>query len=106
MPGFSKLKIMKTSKERFKLACNIRLENSGDFEFSKWDNFEIHPCRVTNPGEIVEDVEQCDNIKDAHFFSVYAHQIEGGLCCLADCEDMETANALVQLLKHTTNQYS
>lgn len=97
---------MRTVKERFKSECNIRLDvEEGEFDFNAINGFEIHPWRVTNPGEIVEDVEQCEP-EEAHFFSVYAHLKEGGLYCLVDCDTEAAATIFLQMIEQVVKSFA
>lgn len=59
----------------------------------KWDDIEVSP--VWSDGEFCD---VCDEGKE-HFWSVYLHQVEGGVQCVADVPDMETARKLEALLE-------
>jgi len=58
---------------------------------NEYDGVEMHPvAREVIDGK--EYFEQCDrDYPDIHYWSVYLHMVEGGISCIADCPDEETA---------------
>jgi hypothetical protein len=88
----------------FELKRNIAKKNSLQyFKFipeeaeTKWDEIEIHP--------IIEDENgYCEVINEGQesFWSVYLHQTNGGLRCVADLPTKNDALKFEQLLKEAT----
>jgi len=62
------------------------------------DGFEVSPVRKEDG-----DWTVCEE-SEAEMWSVYAHFVEGGVDCLADCETKEAAlqleNILIAVAKH------
>jgi len=60
---------------------------------SYWDDIEIQPVKEIEKGifTIVEEGEE-------DFWSVYLHQLEGGLKCIADVRTKITAKKLAKLI--------
>lgn len=48
-----------------------------------FDGFEIHPCKQFEDPKGVQFVEQVEP-EEAEFWSVYVHNVSGGLACIAD----------------------
>ena len=69
----------------------------------QWDEIEVHPVMVIQEKD--ESIcEICDEGKE-DFWSVYLHDIEGGIVCIADVEDKAQANNLAQLIRNCTNNF-
>lgn len=68
-----------------------------------WDNIEIERCREdkdsTYPIHDENDVEPND------FYSVYAHRVEGGVMCIADVPNEETATQLRDTIARAVKSY-
>jgi hypothetical protein len=62
-----------------------------------FDGIEIHPVLSHKEGNLI-CFEVCEPDK-AENWSVYLHQTEGGLSCIADCKDQPTAIQLAYLIK-------
>jgi hypothetical protein len=58
-----------------------------------WNDIEIHP--VFDNGEYCEIVEE----KQETYWSVYIHNIKGGISCIADVPNKEMAQKLKQLIE-------
>lgn len=83
------------------LHLQVKLNFCPDQAKSKWDNIEIDAC--VDDGEdtyVVHDEETPD------FYSVYLHQVSGGVQCVADLPTEEDAIALANLLKNAVNSYT
>lgn len=59
-----------------------------------FDEIEIHPCKDYNKDG---NIEQCEE-SEAEFWSVYVHNVEGGIYCVADCQTKEQARDLKTLI--------
>ena len=70
----------------------------------QWDEIEVHPVMVINPEEDESICEICDEGKE-DFWSVYLHDIEGGVVCIADVEDKTQANNLAQLIRNCAENF-
>ncbi len=67
----------------------------------KWDRVEIHP--VVYLPEHHDCFEPCeDNDPDLYCWSVYLHQIKGGIQCIADLPTRELAEQLAKLIKNAS----
>ena len=58
---------------------------------TEYDGVEMHPvaCEVIDG---IECFEQCDrDYPNIRYWSVYLHMVEGGITCIADCPNEETA---------------
>ena len=64
---------------------------------SKWDAIEIHP--VYDDGEGNADI--CDEGQET-YWSIYLHQAQGGLKCVADMPSKELAMDVKALIKEVT----
>jgi hypothetical protein len=72
-----------------------------------WDNIEINRVKVTleevEEGKLIETditaLDEDDKEKE-DFWSVYLHQREGGVQCIADLPSQELAEALAKLLEN------
>jgi hypothetical protein len=60
-------------------------------DLTEYDAVEVHPvAREIRDG--MDLFEQCDpDSPDLHCWSVYLHMKEGGISCIADCPNEETA---------------
>jgi len=65
---------------------------------SYWDDIELHAVKEIKKG-VCETTEEGDE----DFWSVYFHQINGGLKCVADLNTKEEAKKLAQLLENASN---
>ena len=63
----------------------------------KWDNIEMNAVCYTDRDEPKLGVEMCDP-EFADFWSVYLHDINGGVSCVADLQTREEADSLFDLL--------
>ena len=63
-----------------------------------WDEIEIHPVKEIEKG-IFETVEE----RQENFWSIYLHQLNGGLKCIADLKTKIEAIQLGELIKNTAN---
>ena len=67
-----------------------------------WDDIEVSPVQYVD--EHVKGrqcVEVCEE-HEADFWSVYLHQVEGGVMCVADLPSKEQAEALARLIHNTS----
>jgi hypothetical protein len=69
-----------------------------------YNSIEIHPVSSYKDGNVI-CFEVC-NPDFAENWSVYLHQVEGGLSCIADCKDMQTALRFVQLVRIITENWN
>ena len=89
----------------------FKIEFKGDIKNSKkipefipeaaesyWNDIEIHPVKELKKG-ICETVEE-DN---GDFWSIYLHQLEGGLKCIADLKTKLEAKKLAKLIENAAN---
>lgn len=65
---------------------------------SYWDAIEIHPVKEIEKG-ICETVEEGEET----FWSIYLHQLNGGLKCVADLKTKLEASQLVELINNSAN---
>ncbi|MBW6537389.1 MAG: hypothetical protein K0B11_20440 [Mariniphaga sp.] len=65
---------------------------------SYWDDIEIQPVKEIEKG-IVETVEEGKE----DFWSIYLHQLGGGLKCIADLKTKLEAKKLAKLIWNATN---
>jgi hypothetical protein len=63
-----------------------------------WDCLEILPIKKLE-NEVSEEVEEGKE----DFWSVYLHQLNGGLECIADLKTKEEAEKLAKLIKNAAN---
>lgn len=69
-----------------------------------WNNIEVSPVKVVMDDVYGNFVEVCDG-KDADMWSVYLHDVNGGVQCIADCESEDDAIELRGLLKNAVRSY-
>jgi len=68
----------------------------------KWDAIEIEAVNEENNScEVVQDDET-----EIHFYSVYLHNIDGGVSCIADCTSKTQAQVLATLLEKAVKNYT
>jgi len=65
---------------------------------SYWDDIEIQPVKEIEKG-ICETIEEVDE----DFWSVYLHQLGGGLKCIADVRTKKNAKKLAKLIWNAAN---
>jgi hypothetical protein len=65
-----------------------------------YDAIEVHPCCIVDRTEGIESVEQCE-AKDADFWSVYGHSVDGGIHCFEDFPTEFEADAFAATLRRT-----
>ncbi len=65
---------------------------------SYWDDIEIHAVKEIEIG-IYETTEEGEE----DFWSVYLHQLEGGLKCIADLKTKKSAEKLAKLIWNAAN---
>lgn len=72
----------------------------------KWDNIEIDAIIEDNDGncEVVHATEETPN-PEIDFYSVYLHDVDGGVMCIADCKTEIEAIVLKELLTKTVLNY-
>ena len=74
------------------ISVKIQIGFSPESAKDKWDNIEIH-----------DSYEQCDeDDPNIHCWSVYLHQIKGGIQCIADLPTRELAEQLAKLIKNAS----
>lgn len=63
-----------------------------------WDDIEILPIKNLRNGA-------CEEVKEGEedFWSVYLHQLNGGLECIADLKNKKEAEKLVKLIENAAN---
>lgn len=63
-----------------------------------WNDIEIHPIIEIEKGicEVIQDGKES-------FWSVYLHQLDGGLKCIADVESKIEAESLAELIHQCSN---
>jgi hypothetical protein len=71
----------------------------------QWDEVEYHPCKTVNDGENGQYTEQCEP-DEAEFWSVYLHDIQGGILCVADVENETQAKNLASLIERAAQFYT
>lgn len=62
-----------------------------------FDGFEVHPNKEYFGEDYESFVEQCEE-SEAEFYSIYTHNVAGGLWCIMDCETKQDAENMVELL--------
>lgn len=74
-----------------------------------WDAIEIRGVNMSwykVKGEIKFDCCAVDDDKkDVYFYSVYLHQVEGAVQCIADVHTEQQARDLANLLQHSVKNY-
>ena len=65
---------------------------------SYWDDIEIHPIKELENG-VCETVEAGEE----DFWSVYLHQLVGGVKCVADLKTKQQATKLAELIINAAN---
>ena len=61
-------------------------------DLTEYDAVEMHPVAREILADGMELFEQCErDSPDLHCWSVYLHMKEGGISCIADCPNEETA---------------
>jgi len=65
-----------------------------------WDDIEIQPVFCDEDG----NCEVC-NEGEQTFYSVYLHQVSGGVLCIADLPTLELAQNLASLIKNACGSY-
>lgn len=68
-----------------------------------WDDVEVHAVWCEDG---TDTCEPCDKDEDATFFSVYLHQLEGGIQCVADLPTREAAESLAELLRESVKTHT
>jgi hypothetical protein len=65
---------------------------------TKWDAVEVHPVWQDENGN-------CDVVDEGNetFWSVYLHQVQGGVLCVADLPTKELALKLAELIENCAN---
>lgn len=65
---------------------------------SNWDAVEVNPVFEDENGN-------CDVVDEGQesYWSVYLHQVEGGVKCIADLPTKDLANDFSKLIKEATN---
>lgn len=64
-----------------------------------WQDMEVSPVLNNDGG-----CEVCDE-ENAEFWSVYLHQIEGGVQCIADLHTKKQAEQLAELIENAAKHY-
>ena len=75
-----------------------KLDFVPDAALSTWDDIEIQPVFCNDNG----NCEVCDEGQES-FWSVYLHQVGGGVQCVADLPTQELAEKLASLLKNASD---
>jgi hypothetical protein len=73
---------------------------STEINFSGFDGTEVHPIQDMGGGF----AEQCEDEKEADYYTVFVHLIGKGLESIADCENKDDAVLLGKLLEHVASQ--
>lgn len=62
----------------------------------KFDSYEIHPCIIIETCDKTgkQVVEQCDDIKDADFFTLYGHVTGEGIFAIGDFKNYADAKEI------------
>jgi hypothetical protein len=68
---------------------------------SQWDNTEINAIWEDDKA----NCDVCEDETQASFFSLYLHDVEGGIQCVADCETREAAEKLETLINNAVKNY-
>ncbi len=64
----------------------------------KWDNVEVHPVVYLPEHDCFDQCDEDD--PNLYCWSVYLHQIKGGIQCIADLPTKELAEQLAKLIKY------
>jgi hypothetical protein len=79
----------------------IKFQKVEPNNFNAWDDIEVSAvCKVDE-----ENVETCEE-SEADFYSVYLHQKEGGVVCVADLPTKEEAEKLGDLILNAAKSYN
>lgn len=70
----------------------------------KWDSVEVHGCKVSHDAQGNELVEQVGD-EEAEFFTVYLHDVAGGIYSVADLKTRQLAEALADLIQWSAANY-
>lgn len=97
-----------TEIEKFTVE-NLKLKTKLDLSYfnsitDQWDNIEINRCREDENGN-VEPVYDENDIQPNDFWSVYLHQVKGGVICIADLPTEEMGYDLANLLQYAIKHY-
>lgn len=65
---------------------------------TKWDSIEVHPVWDDGNG----NCEPCEEGEES-FWSVYLHQVEGGILCIADLPTKELSLQLAELIENAVS---
>jgi hypothetical protein len=84
-------------KENGYVAQPLEIQMPGFFPLSEkmqWDDIEVHPVKDFNNGtaEVCEEGEE-------NYWSVYVHNVEGGIICVADVPDKVQGYRLRKLIE-------
>lgn len=66
----------------------------------EWDAVEVDAC-IEEDGSVTSGV----NDEEAQFFSVYLHQVTGGVQCVADLPTRKLAEQLAELITNAAKSY-
>jgi len=79
----------------------MRTEFIADSAKVKWDEVEIEPVRENASGD-------CEPVEEGQetFWSVYLHQIEGGVVCIADLPTKDLAIGLKELIENAARSFA
>lgn len=72
----------------------------------QWDTVEYHPCKNVSSNDKLDtdSVEQCQ-AGEADFWSVYLHDVKGGIYCVADVATEKQAQQLARLIELAAKLY-
>lgn len=90
------------AKEELKLKSKLMLNYPHAFD-EPWDNIEIERCREEDGSTF--PIHDDNDVQPNDFYSVYAHQVEGGVMCIADVPTEEAANELRDTIAHAVKTY-
>lgn len=87
--------------EKFTTA-NLRLLNKLSFEYPQrlvepWDNLEIAGCKQDNDGNVYR---LDDATEEPDFWTIYVHQVDGGVMAIADVPTEKHADDLAELINN------
>lgn len=68
-----------------------------------WDNLEIERCR--DNGEETYPIHDDEDVEPNDFWSLYAHQIGGGVMCVADLPTEEAAIGLRDMISYAVRTF-
>lgn len=71
----------------------------------QWDNIEIHPVCYINPEDGSDTFSTLCDEGEEDFYSVYLHDVNGGINCIADLPDAATAEKFADLLICAIKKY-